>query len=65
MIELSSTRFRYLDDAIETVPNALLAQDFGMEVASNPPSWDQWDAWLAESNLLPPETVTQDFGAGT
>lgn len=65
MTELGDNRFGYLDDAMEMVTNALLAQAFSMEVASNLPSWEQWDAWLAESNLLPPESFTQDIGAGT
>lgn len=36
-----------LDDMMNLDPDFMLAQDYSMD-------WEQWDAWLADSNLLPP-----------
>ncbi len=44
----------------------MLAQDHSVEDnATQTITWEQWDAWLADSNVIPPLSSTWDLKAGT
>lgn len=44
-----------LDDVMDMDPDFMLAQDHSVEDnATQPITWEQWDAWLAESNVIGP-----------
>ena len=43
----------------------ILAEDQNVQDNAPPPiSWDQWDTWLADSNVMPPLSSTWDTGTG-
>ncbi|MCJ1396413.1 hypothetical protein MMC18_009303, partial [Xylographa bjoerkii] len=55
-----------LDDVMNVDLDFMLAQDHSMEDnATQTITWEQWDSWLADSNLLRPLSSAQDFRAGT
>lgn len=44
-----------LDDVMDMDPDFMLAQDHSVEDnATQPINWEQWDAWLAEPNVIRP-----------
>ena len=54
------------DDVMNMDPDFLLAQDHGVEDnATQNISWEQWDAWLADSNMIRSLSPAPDSGAGT
>ena len=56
-----------VDNVMDMDPNFfLLAQDHGVEEDDAAPSisWEQWDAWLADSNVLRPLSSARDWRAG-
>ena len=49
-----------LDDAMDTEPDLMLAFDQNMGDNPSPAiTWEQWDAWLAESNVMRPSTTAE------
>lgn len=55
-----------LDDVMNMDPDFMLAQDHSVENnVGQPITWEQWDAWLADSNLMPPLSSEWNSRAGT
>jgi hypothetical protein len=55
-----------LNDVMNMDPDFMLAQDHGVEDnAIQTITWGQWDAWLADSNVIRPLSSAQDLRAGT
>ena len=55
-----------LDDGMDMDLDFLLAQDHSVEDNAAPAiSWEQWDAWLAESNKIRPLLSAQDLEVST
>lgn len=55
-----------LDDVMDMDPDFMLAQDHSVEDNAAPTiTWEQWDAWLADSNIMRPLSSTGDLRAGT
>ncbi len=55
-----------LNDGTEMNLNFMLAQDRSVEdVGSQTTTWEQWDTWLAESNVILPLSSARDLRAGT
>lgn len=53
------------DDVMNLDPDFLLAPDHSVEdKATQPITWEQWDAWLADSNVIRPLSSTRDLRAG-
>lgn len=53
-------------DMMDVDAELMLSQDFSMEESSaNTINWAQWDAWLANSNVLPPLTSVPDWRGNT
>lgn len=50
-------------DVMDMDPEFMLSQDYDMEHNTNTINWQQWDAWLANSNVLPPLSPSQGFRA--
>ena len=54
-----------LDDVMDMDPDFMLAQDYNLEDNANQTiNWEQWDAWLADSNLKRPLSSVRDSRAG-
>ena len=50
-----------LDDVMNLDPESMLAQDQSMEGNdAQPITWEQWDAWLADFNAIPPLPSARD-----
>lgn len=55
-----------LDDVMNIDPDFMLAQDHSVEDnATQTITWEQWDAWLADSNVMRPLSSAWDLRAGT
>ena len=55
-----------LDDVMDMDPDFMLAQDHSVEDNAAPTiTWEQWDAWLADSNIMRPLSSAGDLRAGT
>ncbi|KAI9808350.1 MAG: hypothetical protein M1827_007499 [Pycnora praestabilis] len=55
-----------LDDVMNMDPDLMLAQEHSVEDNANQAiTWEQWDAWLADSNLIRPLSSTWDLKADT
>lgn len=55
-----------LDDVMNMDPDVVPAQHHGLEDnATQTITWDQWDAWLADSNVMRPLSSTWDSRTGT
>ena len=55
-----------IDDVMNMEPDFMLAQDHSAGDKPTPPiTWEQWDAWLADSNLMSPLSSARDLRAGT
>lgn len=56
------SHFSTMNDIMEIDPDFMLAQDYTMgDNTDQTVTWEQWDAWLANSNMLPPLSSMQDF----
>lgn len=55
-----------LNDVMDMDPDFMLAQDHSVEDnATQSITWDQWDAWLADSNVIRPVSSGRDLKAST
>ncbi|MCJ1383941.1 hypothetical protein MMC17_007055 [Xylographa soralifera] len=55
-----------LDDVMNMDLDFMLAQDHSVEDNNTQTiTWEQWDAWLTDSNLIPPLSSALDLRAGT
>ncbi|MCJ1401443.1 hypothetical protein MMC11_004656 [Xylographa trunciseda] len=55
-----------LDNVMNIDLDFMLAQDYGMANDDTQPiTWEQWDAWLANSNVMRPLSSEQDLRMGT
>lgn len=55
-----------LDDVMNMDLDLLLSQDDHVgDSTSQPITWEQWDAWLADSNLLPPLSSVGELEPGS
>ena len=55
-----------INDVMDMDPDIMLAQDHSVEDnATQTINWEQWDAWLADSNVMRPLSSAQDLRAGT
>ena len=54
-----------LDDVMNMDLDSLLAQDNYVDNTSQPITWEQWDAWLTDSNLLPPLSSVGEMEPGS
>lgn len=48
-------------DMMDLDPEYMLVQDLSMDHTVNAVSWEQWDAWLADSNVIPPLPTAPDW----
>ena len=54
------------DDVMNMDPDFMLAQDYSVKDNATPAiTWEQWDAWLADSNVIRPRSSARDLRAGT
>jgi hypothetical protein len=59
----ADTHVGEMDEVMNTDPDFLLAQDHNVEDNANQSiSWEQWDAWLADSNLMGPLWSERNLG---
>ena len=57
------SQFGNLNDVMDVDLDLLLAPDKHVGDNASPPiTWEQWDAWLADSNLLPPLPSVGEIG---
>lgn len=60
------SQVRNLDGVMNMDPDFMLAQDHSVEDnASQTITWEHWDAWLADSNVMRPLSSARDLRAGT
>lgn len=52
---------------VNLYPGFMFDQDYSMEDSSTTHTitWDQWDSWLTDSNIIRPFSSEDDFAAGT
>ncbi len=54
------------NDVMSMDMDLLLDQDNGVaDNVTHTITWDQWDSWLADSNVMCPLSLEEDFRAGT
>jgi len=63
--EFDDSQVGNLNDDMNMDLDFMLNQDFSVEDDSQPITWEQWDAWLADSNLMRPLLSERDLRTGT
>ncbi|KAI9762328.1 MAG: hypothetical protein M4579_000477 [Chaenotheca gracillima] len=63
--EFDDSQFGGLNDVMDLDTDFMLAQDHIMENdATQTITWEQWDAWVADSNVIQPLSSARDLNAG-